>query len=100
MKRERADTIVSADPNAVAQSRGDVSEDELNSEVEVLRGHDLLTQVALAGGLIPDQNTPPDEKAESGTRSGEGPEGQSVEEDDADSGDVFVHRSHPRRQGA
>ena len=59
VKRERAETIVSADPNAVAQSRGDVSEDELNSEVEVLKGRDLLSQVASSAGLIATANNQP-----------------------------------------
>jgi len=51
VKRERAETIVSAAPTDAQQGRMDVSEDELNSEVEVLKGRDLLEQVALASGL-------------------------------------------------
>lgn len=52
VKHERVDPIVSADPNASAPLRTDVTEDELNSEVELLKGHDLLQRVAAASGLI------------------------------------------------
>jgi uncharacterized protein involved in exopolysaccharide biosynthesis len=52
VKRERAETIVSPDSNSVAQNPTEVTEDELNSEVEVLRGHDLLSQVASSAGLV------------------------------------------------
>jgi uncharacterized protein involved in exopolysaccharide biosynthesis len=46
---ERMDPVVSSNPNAPAQSR--VTEDQLNSEVELLQSRDLLEQVALAAGL-------------------------------------------------
>jgi len=52
VKRERADPIVSADPNAVTQASAYVSEDELNSEVELLKSRDLLQEVAAASGLV------------------------------------------------
>jgi uncharacterized protein involved in exopolysaccharide biosynthesis len=52
VKRERAETIVSPDPGASFQ-RSDVKEDELNSEVELLKSRDLLEQVAVASGLAP-----------------------------------------------
>jgi uncharacterized protein involved in exopolysaccharide biosynthesis len=65
VKRERADTIVSAEANAVAQSRGEVTEDELNSEVEVLKGRDLLAQAAVGAGLISgDASTGPETERE------------------------------------
>jgi uncharacterized protein involved in exopolysaccharide biosynthesis len=51
VKRERLDPIVSADPNLTQQSRADVTEDELNSEVELLKSRDLLEQVVVAAGL-------------------------------------------------
>ena len=51
VKRERVDPIMSADPNAPPQGRADVTEDELNSEVELLKSRDLLEQVAVASGL-------------------------------------------------
>jgi uncharacterized protein involved in exopolysaccharide biosynthesis len=63
VKRERAETLVSAEPSPGQQGRTDVSEDELNSEVEVLKGRDLLEQVAVASGLLrtaaPDANERP-----------------------------------------
>jgi uncharacterized protein involved in exopolysaccharide biosynthesis len=52
VKRERADPIVSADPNTVTQASAYVSEDELNSEVELLKSRDLLEEVAAASGLL------------------------------------------------
>ncbi|HEX3701709.1 MAG TPA: Wzz/FepE/Etk N-terminal domain-containing protein [Vicinamibacterales bacterium] len=52
VKRERADPIVSADPNAVTQASASVSEDELNSEVELLKSRDLLEDVAASSGLL------------------------------------------------
>jgi uncharacterized protein involved in exopolysaccharide biosynthesis len=52
VKRERADPIVSADPNAVTQASAYVTEDELNSEVELLRSRDLLQEVAQSSGLV------------------------------------------------
>src|SRR5262245_6724793 len=42
VKRERADPVISADPNVIPQGRADVSEEELNSEVELLKSSDLL----------------------------------------------------------
>lgn len=51
VKRERVDPIVSADPNVVPQGRSEVSDDELNSEVELLKSRDLLEDVAVASGL-------------------------------------------------
>ena len=52
VKRERADPIVSADPNAMTQAPAYVSEDEVNSEVELLKSRDLLEEVAAASGLL------------------------------------------------
>jgi uncharacterized protein involved in exopolysaccharide biosynthesis len=52
VKRERADPIVSADPNSAATTRAEVTEDEMNSEVELLKSHDLLERVATEAGLI------------------------------------------------
>ena len=51
VKRERVDPIVSADRNVSSQGRSDVTEDELNSEVELLKSSDLLEEVAVASGL-------------------------------------------------
>ena len=52
VKRERADPIVSADPSAATATRSEVTEDELNSEVELLQSRDLLERVAAQSGLI------------------------------------------------
>jgi uncharacterized protein involved in exopolysaccharide biosynthesis len=51
VKRERVEPVVSADPDLPTQARTDVTEAELNSEVELLRSRDLLEQVAVASGL-------------------------------------------------
>ena len=60
VKRERAETLVGANPNASPQPRADVTEDELNSEVELLQGHSLLEQVALRTGLVARSGSSPD----------------------------------------
>src|SRR4029434_344280 len=52
--RERMDP--SSHPNAPPPGRTDVTEDELNSEVELLKSRDLLEQVALAAGLYHAKN--------------------------------------------
>lgn len=52
VKRERADTIVSGEAGTSIQPRPEVTEDELNSEVELLKNRDLLGQVAIASGLV------------------------------------------------
>ncbi len=54
VKRDRADAVVSADPNAAAQTRVEVTEDELNSEAELLKSPALLQQVAVSAGLVAD----------------------------------------------
>jgi uncharacterized protein involved in exopolysaccharide biosynthesis len=51
VRRERVDPIVSADRNATSQGNSDVTENELNLEVELLKSRDLLEQVVLAAGL-------------------------------------------------
>jgi uncharacterized protein involved in exopolysaccharide biosynthesis len=58
VKRERVDPIVSADRNVVQQGRSDVTEDELNSEVELIKSRDLLEEVALASGLYAPNGRP------------------------------------------
>jgi uncharacterized protein involved in exopolysaccharide biosynthesis len=54
VKRDRADVIVTSGASPATPGRSDVTEDEINSEVEVLKGQDLLSQVAVAAGLAPD----------------------------------------------
>jgi uncharacterized protein involved in exopolysaccharide biosynthesis len=51
VKRERVDQLVSGDPNVRPLVRTDVTEDDLNSEVELLKSRDLLAKVAVAAGL-------------------------------------------------
>ena len=48
---ERADPLVTSDRNALLPLRPDISEEELNSEVELLKTRDLLEKVVLACGL-------------------------------------------------
>ncbi|HEX5475069.1 MAG TPA: hypothetical protein VFX12_10445, partial [Vicinamibacterales bacterium] len=52
VKRERADTIVSADPNVSARAPSPVTEEELDSEVALLQSRDLLAKVASTAGLV------------------------------------------------
>lgn len=49
--RQRMDAAVSAEPNAPAQVTPAVTEEDLNSEVELLRSDDLLRKVVIATGL-------------------------------------------------
>ena len=52
VKRERMDPVMTPSANASSQTGQNVTEDELNSEVEILKGRDLLEQVAIASGLV------------------------------------------------
>jgi uncharacterized protein involved in exopolysaccharide biosynthesis len=52
VKRERMDPVMTPAPDAPAQASADVREDELNSEVELLKSRDLLESVAVAAGLV------------------------------------------------
>jgi uncharacterized protein involved in exopolysaccharide biosynthesis len=52
VKRERMDPVMSPSENASAQTSQTVTEEELNSEVEILKSRDLLEQVVLASGLV------------------------------------------------
>src|ERR1700722_9350580 len=56
VKRERVDAAVSPGRDAVLTNSGDVTEEELNSEVELLKSRDLLEKVVLACDL---QDSPP-----------------------------------------
>src|SRR5947207_2123588 len=51
VKRERVDPIVTPDRNTPAVSQADVTEQDVNSEVELLKSHDLLEKVAVTSGL-------------------------------------------------
>src|SRR5689334_19745434 len=52
VKGERADPLVSPEKDSVA-SRPDVTEQDVNSEVELLKSRDLLEKVALTNGVPP-----------------------------------------------
>ncbi len=57
VKRERFDPVVTPDANsALPQFPAGVTEAEINSEVELLRGRDLLEKVVLACGLDQDKS--------------------------------------------
>lgn len=48
---QRSDAMVSGEANAPSQNINDVTEEDLNSEVEILRSEDLLRKVVLATNL-------------------------------------------------
>src|ERR1700722_13178250 len=52
VKKERADFVVTADPNdAQQQAPAAVSETDLNSEIELMKSEDLLEKVVVTCGL-------------------------------------------------
>ena len=51
VKRERVDPVVSPGQSAPVMVKDEVTEDELNSEVELLESDDVMRQVAVASGL-------------------------------------------------
>jgi uncharacterized protein involved in exopolysaccharide biosynthesis len=53
LRRSRFDPIVSSQPASADFTRPDITEEELNSEVGLLRDEDLLKQVVKRAGLIP-----------------------------------------------
>src|ERR1035437_1483019 len=54
LRRGRFDPVVSPQPaSAMDFTRPDITEEELNSEVELLRDEDLLKQVVKMAGLVP-----------------------------------------------
>jgi uncharacterized protein involved in exopolysaccharide biosynthesis len=54
LRRGRFDPVVSSQPaSAMDFTRTDITEEELNSEVELLRDENLLKQVVVSAGLIP-----------------------------------------------
>ncbi|MGD1215867.1 MAG: hypothetical protein ABR861_12865 [Terriglobales bacterium] len=62
LRRGRFDPIVSSQPpSAMDFTRPDITEEELNSEVELLRDEDLLKQVVQMAGLVP-ADTPDSER--------------------------------------
>src|SRR5580704_14903048 len=53
VNRDRVDAVVTPDPGApvAVQSAEEVTDEDLNSEVELLKGRDLLEQVVRTSGL-------------------------------------------------
>jgi uncharacterized protein involved in exopolysaccharide biosynthesis len=65
VQRQRSDTMVTASANAPEQFNGDqVSEEDLNSEVELLNSNDLLRQVVVGAGLASKPSSPSDQSSE------------------------------------
>ena len=56
VKRERVDPTLTSDKTTVIDSRSEVSEEQVQSEVELLRSHDLFENVVKACGLVPALN--------------------------------------------
>src|ERR1700687_1964162 len=53
LRRSRFDPVVSSEPpSAMDFTRADITEEELNSEVELLRDKDLLKQVVIVAGGV------------------------------------------------
>jgi succinoglycan biosynthesis transport protein ExoP len=54
VSRERVDPIVTTAPTSTPQLQGlAVTDEDLNSEVELLKGDDILSQVVLKAGIVP-----------------------------------------------
>jgi len=51
VRRERVDPVVTSDRNPLQSTRPEISDEELNSEVELLKSRDLLEKVVLANDL-------------------------------------------------
>ena len=65
LRRGRFDPVASAQPaSAMDVSRPEISEEELNSEVELLRDEDLLKQVVVMAGLIPSDTPASDRESQ------------------------------------
>src|ERR1700730_5778994 len=58
VKRERVDAAVSPGRDAALANSGDVTEEELNSEVELLKSRDLLERVVVSCNLQESQPRP------------------------------------------
>ncbi len=52
VKHERADSVITSSPGSDRALPPDVTEQEVNSEIELLQGPDLLAQVVQATGLV------------------------------------------------
>src|SRR5580704_3509384 len=51
IERERLDPVISPGQSAPSETRGEVTEEELNSEVELIKSADVLSQVVVSCGL-------------------------------------------------
>ena len=56
IRRERQDPLVSADSNSASRVTGGLTEQEVNSEVDLLQSNDLLQKVVVSTGLAESQN--------------------------------------------
>jgi uncharacterized protein involved in exopolysaccharide biosynthesis len=57
VRRDRVDPVVTAEPNAVPRFGLDVNEEELRSEVELLKSRDLLERAVVASGVAQPETT-------------------------------------------
>jgi len=65
LRRGRSDPLASSQPpSAIDFTRSEISEEELNSEVELLRDEDLLREVVRVAGLISSDGPLPDRRRE------------------------------------
>jgi uncharacterized protein involved in exopolysaccharide biosynthesis len=65
MRKQRADPILTSSRNSTPDLMvPSIPEEELNSEVEILRGDDLLHDVAIEAGLVPNSNAAPKQVAQ------------------------------------
>src|SRR4030095_16876438 len=51
VKNERADVLVTADGSSGSSNRTEVSEEQINTEIELLNSNDLLQEIAVKSGL-------------------------------------------------
>ena len=65
LRRGRFDPVISAEPNSAMDfTRPEITEEELNSEVELLRDEDLLKQVVVLAGLVPSEMSASERRSE------------------------------------
>src|SRR5208283_153963 len=57
VKRERVDPVLTSDKTTIIDSRSEVTEEQVQSEVELLRSRDLLENVVKASGLVSADNS-------------------------------------------
>lgn len=80
LRRSRFDPVASARPaSAMDVSRPAITEEEINSEVELLRDETLLKQVVMTAGIIPADTTAADRQSEIERAAGKLARGLEVE---------------------